>query len=392
MGLAALVVNAAGQRSPGGRPRLEASSKEYSLMKSILRLAALLLIALFLDGRPSRAADPEATLEPPIQLFMEDGQFISHAVRVFVKHPIPETSRPALTLIGTRGPFAKKVSVYPSGKDGHKTTLIGHAVNQSWIHEIDGQKVATTGTILLYDISAYDMAWFKPVARVVPMVSWTELDDDGKPRSLDALTLKPINVANVFQVYIWTMILVLITLISIVALCQQVKGNAIYLLCEKNGKLSLSRSQIAAWTLAIGSMVFASGMRKLEVPEIPETLLFLMGISLLTGGVSHVRGQKPAPEDGATLPEVAAPLPTRPRLYHLITDIGPGGALELSIARSQMVLWTVLILVLFVVKSFLDGVLWEVPTEMVILMGMSQAGYLAPKLMEPTKSKPEADS
>ena len=46
-----------------------------------------------------------------------------------------------------------------------------------------------------------------------------------------------------------------------------------------------------------------------------------------------------------------------------------------------MVFWTGIMLVLFVVKSILNGYLWEIPWEMVSFMGMSQAGYLAPKIL-----------
>jgi hypothetical protein len=44
-----------------------------------------------------------------------------------------------------------------------------------------------------------------------------------------------------------------------------------------------------------------------------------------------------------------------------------------------MLFWT-LLLVIFVSKSILDGVIWDVPWALVALMGFSQAGYLAPKL------------
>jgi hypothetical protein len=46
-----------------------------------------------------------------------------------------------------------------------------------------------------------------------------------------------------------------------------------------------------------------------------------------------------------------------------------------------MIFWTLLLLVLFVAKSILDGVIWDVPWPLVALMGFSQAGYLAPKLV-----------
>ena len=53
-------------------------------------------------------------------------------------------------------------------------------------------------------------------------------------------------------------------------------------------------------------------------------------------------------------------------------------------AKAQMIFWTVLTLVVFVAKSVTDGTLWPVPWQMVALMGMSQAGYVAPKLIPAT--------
>jgi hypothetical protein len=44
-----------------------------------------------------------------------------------------------------------------------------------------------------------------------------------------------------------------------------------------------------------------------------------------------------------------------------------------------MLFWT-LLLVIFVSKSILDGVIWDVPWALVALMGFSQVGYLAPEL------------
>jgi hypothetical protein len=46
-----------------------------------------------------------------------------------------------------------------------------------------------------------------------------------------------------------------------------------------------------------------------------------------------------------------------------------------------MVFWTVLLIVLFISKSILEGAIWDVPWALVALMGFSQTGYLAPKLI-----------
>jgi hypothetical protein len=47
-----------------------------------------------------------------------------------------------------------------------------------------------------------------------------------------------------------------------------------------------------------------------------------------------------------------------------------------------MFIWTGVVLVLFVTKSILSGQVWEVPWAMVALMGISQAGYVSPKVKD----------
>ena len=54
---------------------------------------------------------------------------------------------------------------------------------------------------------------------------------------------------------------------------------------------------------------------------------------------------------------------------------------QISIAKAQMLFWTVLTLGLFFIKSLQESGLWAVPWEIVALMGMSQAGNVGPKFM-----------
>ena len=75
-----------------------------------------------------------------------------------------------------------------------------------------------------------------------------------------------------------------------------------------------------------------------------------------------------------------APVQRTLAIGDLVRVFPAGQAPELSLAKAQMLFWTVLLLVLFVSKSILDGAIWEVPWALVALMGFSQAGYLAPKL------------
>jgi hypothetical protein len=76
----------------------------------------------------------------------------------------------------------------------------------------------------------------------------------------------------------------------------------------------------------------------------------------------------------------------KPRLRDLIHS-GQEGKNPVAITKAQMVLWTCVAGFLFVMKSLLSGQLWEVPWQLVTLMGISQASYVIP----PVHDKMEED-
>ena len=136
----------------------------------------------------------------------------------------------------------------------------------------------------------------------------------------------------------------------------------------------------------MGSIVLGYAMIRLEVPEIPESVVSLMGLSLATGGYSHYKTMLSVHQAGIRPRDRSQPR----RLFALIADFPTGQTQgSLSIAKVQMLFWTVLIIIIFLCKSIIEGVLWDVPWMMVVLMGMSQAGYLGPKVMRPL---PDTDS
>ena len=187
------------------------------------------------------------------------------------------------------------------------------APGQEWVETVNGQQVRRSGTLLMFDISRMDFGW-RAMLRVMPVVSWTEGDTD--------------------------------------------------------------RIAVGSKEVTVGSVVLAYGLIRLEIPDIPTSVLVLMGASLTTGGVAYFQdAQKQQAAGGAA--------PTRSSwavgdLVHIFTGEQAG---ELSLSKAQMLFWTALLLVLFVSKSVLDGAIWEVPWALVALMGFSQAGYLAPKLV-----------
>jgi len=337
------------------------------------RLAGFLLLLLF--ALPANAQNSNAD---PVQIYVEDGQFISHVITVFVSARITRAQNPKLILHQPRTPFGDAIRTFKGAK------LVDMGVNQTMAIGLDGGRpIFRSGTVLLFSLEEYQPTLYKPVFRGRPVLHWDPADasDPGIVISEGSVYF-----ANAPVVYTFSIAIVVIPVLVLGWITHRARGSAFALVCGRDGRLSLARTQVACWTAAIGTGVFAFGIKELQVPNIPESLVVLMGLSLGTGGISYVQflrrsGSKPDTSDeGGTATPVPKPVqPPRPRLADLITIPDPVSGDTLSIARAQMVFWTVLLLVVFLGKSFIDGALWHVPWEMVALMGISQAGYLGPQ-------------
>ena len=323
---------------------------------------AVAFLAVICTSAVSQESDEE------LRLFMPDGQLRNLPVRVYVTHDITWDMNPELRL-------SRWVSM-TSDKERQNPTIrpVEVAPNQRWTQLIRGQEVSFTGTLLMFDLRNYPIAYYKPMTRVVPTVSWEE--SSGKILGTKAVIAEDeVYLGNLSAALGWTIILVALFAVIVAFWSKKTSQSYLALIAGFSGKLSLSQFQICAWTLAIGSLVAMFGFIRLEVPDIPESLLALMGLSLATSGISYAQATK-----GKTQP-ISRPK-THWHLSDLITQIDPNTQeASLSVARTQMLFWTIIMLALFVSKSLIDGVLWEVPWEMVALMGMSQAGYLSPKFV-----------
>ncbi|MBE9543711.1 MAG: hypothetical protein IMF02_04410 [Proteobacteria bacterium] len=352
---------------------------------------------LFLTGGLLLLSGSVFASDPPTQLHMPDGQLSSHPIRVYVTPDIPESLDPRLRLTGSNEVTKKHTT------EDELIKPFVHATNQNWVEIVAGQKVTRTGTLLLFDLRNYPIHPLKAMIRLTPALyrKGSKNDTIWNPVAVGS---KDIYLGKSTGVIAYTLALVALLLIFIILISRAVKGKAVFLICGSDGKLSLSRTQMALWTLAIGVVIFGYGLFHREVPEIPDSLVALMGLSLATTGISYRQVSKMTDASG-TQPKTTGSAPTTPqadasggatpaqptppvatharaRLGDLVADhLG-----EISIAKAQMVFWTGLMLVLFLTKSTIDGVLWEVPWQMVTLMGMSQAGYLGPKFIKPKVS------
>lgn len=304
----------------------------------------------------------------PVRLFMADGQLKSHPVRVFINQDISEDMQPSLILTGSYAintdPSIEPVKVKPM--------LI--ARQQLAEQQENGQLITVKGTLILFDLRHYPVPLYKTVVRLTPTLVWQDAVDGTKV----AIGEREVYLSNTLPAFTIPFVIVFLIVLSIIALARLAKKPPIGFLCNE-GVMSLSKTQVALWTLLIASMVLAYGLMRLEVPVIPNSLIALMGLSLATGAISYSQGEKAQNVSMLSVDENALAVRT-PSLSDLVVDYSVKGQGNLSMTRAQMVFWTLFTSFLFVVKSILEGDLWDVPWELVALMGLSQVSYLAPKI------------
>lgn len=300
-------------------------------------------------------------------LYMEQGQLQNSVIEVFVADANISASDNTRLKFISRKFFSDKTKFPIEGirpfdaVTGQQRTII-----------IDGNPIPKTGTVLFFEkLSSYDMFTWMPIVQFIPMLTW----EGGQ-----AVGEKTIHLGDYARAFWYTLLFLTMLSIVIMVMIRRDDQRFIHLFCDGCSHLSLSRTQVGLWTLAIGSMVIFFGLIKIDVPDIPESLVALMGLSLATGSIVYVKG-KPAQKEKAAQGNVdKSKLNIRAGLGDLVREYTDGDKGELSIARAQMVFWTGVTLGLFIFKSVLSGELWVVPWEMVTLMGISQASYLVPKL------------
>jgi hypothetical protein len=320
------------------------------------------------------AADPAATVAPPptraadpLRLYMPDGQLISHGLTVYVTANLTASQKPLLRLFRSH-------AITEAGEDEDMPlTPVLIVPGQQWTETFLGRQVTPTGTILMFDTSSMGLGG-KAMVRVRPLLYWEGGGCVLGPRE--------INVGDITYAMTWTVAVVVITLLAVFILARAKRENPMLLLTGVDGHLALSQAQIACWTIVVGSVVLGYGLIQREIPEIPASLIVLMGASLVTGGVAYFQDVKKA--IAVAVATGSGPATLDWRWGDLVRIFHPDRPPELSLAKAQMLFWTVLLLVLFVSKSILEGGIWEVPWPLVALMGFSQAGYLAPKVADTT--------
>lgn len=385
------------------------------IMKSSSSLAlALLTLAVTGPAWPQAAApaapaaDAAAAASPePPRMIVDDGQIITHDFTVFVTCQLSSKMSPVLRFSGSH--FLRKPGALE--QDAVAPNLV--APHQWRTVTIGDTSVPMEGTLLTFNLSPYRIPFYETAVRLLPSVQWTEppAAPGQPPVARQIVATDDVYLGNLLGSMLWTFAMLVLVVIVIVRWSVGIRDQVtkftpvapLLLITGSDGFLSLWRTQLLLWTAAVGGVVFNFGLLRLHVPQIPETLVALMGMSLLTGTVSSAHARVQAGSSGAgTDPTAgkteadaaAAPArtpggrrtkfnPEKARWGNLISVWNDKtGQVELSIPKAQMVFWTVIVLTLFVVKSILLGALWPVPWEMVILTGMSQAGYVGDKYVQ----------
>lgn len=244
--------------------------------------------------------------------------------------------------------------------------------------------------MLLFDLTEYPLASYKSTARVTPILTWNGSDADDSA-SLTTVVGNAVYLGKRWMAAGWTFIAVG-ALVGIICLHCHIKvteksrlGSIMSLMAGPDNYLSLWRTQLVAWTLAVGSMVFFFGVIQLQVPQIPDSLVALMGMSVATGGLSAIAARSNGKSQVTNTDSIEGPDKNcKPEFSDLISSYNADlKVVVLSVPKAQMLFWTglILILILFVAKSVLTGELWDAPWEMVALTGVSQTGYVSDKAL-----------
>lgn len=144
------------------------------------------------------------------------------------------------------------------------------------------------------------------------------------------------------------------------------------IITSEDENYSLSRLQMYLWTVVVAISFGAVFLYSLGFPEIPQNLYLLMGVNL----ASSVTSTAIAAGNGVRMPV------DRP---DFVKDIFfESNKISLDLPRTQMFVWTIILLCFFAIKliqSFLNRTpaLPDIPTGLLVLMGVSHGAYLGTK-------------
>ena len=280
------------------------------------------------DALGKQCATPAGTLYPPA------AQLDSWPMRVFVSRDLPPGSNPRLRLY-----FADGLVKEPKFCEVKPHSV---ARNQAWTGgaDIDGQSSQHVGTWLLFDLKPSEaergskqegsnrplfdctVPGLKSVARVQAVLEWTDARTCGECRLFSPLNYVYLGTAWKASLYA---LAILVAFTGLVALLLKVSKSSFRNFLLVDFRWSLALLQMLVWTGAVGYMVLYQLLVSFDGASIPESLIVLMGTSLLTTGAATVLGQSAKQSLQALLTRLRNALPAT-------------GASALDIASTKLLL------------------------------------------------------
>nr|WP_316644243.1 hypothetical protein [uncultured Roseateles sp.] len=203
----------------------------------------------------------------------------------------------------------------------------------------------------------------------------------------------------------WLVVLLLMTLFTLIA-GRGVTGMWRGALIDERNTMSLSRFQMALWTVLILSAFFCAAMHNVAAGDaaplrivLPQELWALMGISSTSLVASPLILSTKTDASRALSPGVAPtrlvnnPSPALARWSDLFTGEEAGNGAHLDLTRIQMFFFTVVTVVAYAgsvwarFRDFPAAGLHDLPVldaSMVTLLGISHTGYLVAKAVPRT--------
>lgn len=345
-----------------------------SKMKSICICSTIFIIILLLALLDNSVGLANAQ-DQRFELYMPDGQFIDRPVRVYISG-IEDSmlGKPRLCLVRLAKDTTGTGIEYPCGRDKNRNINeiepFDKAINHQWKREIRGSTIPLprTCTLFLFNLQDFYIPWYKPGSRILPVLHY----DGGLTIVADQEVYISHHSGTIFAV-----IVIIIPLLVIISFLAREDHHLKGLLSTQDGRMSISLTQMFLWTVAVGSIILAFGLSRLQVPYIPESLVVLMGLSVTTSVTGHWQTDSVLRQIRKT--EGKFKVEDSPKFSHLVTIRVPDADDDADLGKAQLLFWTVITLTIFVLKSLAEGQLWNVPPELVVLMGISQAGFLTRK-------------
>lgn len=173
---------------------------------------------------------------------------------------------------------------------------------------------------------------------------------------------------------------------------RQATNNALGILIDSRGRISLTHFQVVVWTLTILSSLIAAfvdaGLDASKV-ELHAELLGLMGISAgsaaLATGVKAAKDAPGAPANiarsGAFTLSDGTSKTIFPKFSQMwLEEEGDSADVTISITKYQNFIFTVIALAAYVALSIKAQAVASLPANIVWMIGISHAGYVAGKV------------